>query len=325
MSAQIVLTGATGNTGQIIAQKLAQRGVPFAAMVRSEANRVMLEAQGIATVRGDFDDPESLVRALEGAERAYLVCTPDERLVARETAFITAAKRAGVRHVVKCSAYAAGPEGPTGICRAHGRVADELAASGLDWTLLRPVGFMQTFTLPSWDLIEKAGVISFPAGDGGMPLIDYRDVAEAAAKVLTEPGHEGKAYDLTGPEVLTWDRIAETLSRVLGRPVTYLPGSDRELEMMVRLMGASAFTLEHAVSVVRLIRQNYYDKVDPSLAALGVRPTTFEEFLRDVVSGMTGGGNSFQPVDSLPVRLLGRLMPYVMRLRLWHHRRRNRG
>ena len=91
MDQDILLTGATGNTGQFIVQELKQRGVPFKALARSEKRRAELAAAGVPTVAGDFNDPASLEAALSGVTTAYLVCTPDERLIPCETAFITAA------------------------------------------------------------------------------------------------------------------------------------------------------------------------------------------------------------------------------------------
>ena len=122
MTTPILLTGATGNTGRAIAEQLTKRGVPFVAMVRSDGRRRELEALGMTTIHGDFDDPESLERALAGIEKAYLVCTPDEHLIPREGAFIRAAASAGVRLVVKCSAYLAALDGPTQNLRSHGEI-----------------------------------------------------------------------------------------------------------------------------------------------------------------------------------------------------------
>ena len=109
----ILLAGVFGNTGRVIAQSLQARAIPFAALTHSARNQAELAARGITTVLGDFDDPASLSSALRGIERAYLVCTPDEKLVPRETAFIQAAKQAGVAHVVMCSAYLSGKTAET--------------------------------------------------------------------------------------------------------------------------------------------------------------------------------------------------------------------
>ncbi len=313
MSPPILLTGATGNTGQVIAAELHRRGVPFAAMVRGEAARGRLSELGYATRVGDFEDPAGLRRALAGVEIAYLVCTPDERLVVRELAFIRAAEAAGVRRIVKCSAFWAGLQAPTQNLRMHGVIEQELMGSGLEWTVLRPHGFMQTFTLFGWDMIQGAGVLSMPAGEGGIPLIDVRDVAAVAVKALTEPGHVGKAYDLTGPEVLTMAQVAATLQRVLGRPVTYIPGSERQLRFVMKMLGVPPAPTEHVVTIFRLQRERRMEETLPTLQELGVPPTTYEQFARDLVAGRTGGGSSFQPPDTLPARILGRVTPPLMR------------
>lgn len=321
---RIVLTGATGNTGQVVAELLSARGVPFVGMARSAANRARLARRGIECVAGDFDDPRSLEEALEGASAAYLVCTPDEHLVRRETAFIRACKEAGVARIVKCSAYQAAVDGETANLRSHGVIERELERSGVGWTVVRPHGFMQTFTLLGWDMMQSSGVISFPAGDGAIPLVDVRDVGALVAKVLTESGHEGKVYDVTGPEALTFARQAEILSQVLERQITYLPGREPELSMMLSLMGATATPREHAIKVARMIREHRLARVHPTLSELGITPTTFERFVRDVVDERTGGGNSFQPPETPLVRAIGLVMPFVLRARARWHRMRVR-
>jgi uncharacterized protein YbjT (DUF2867 family) len=309
----ILLTGATGNTGQVVAEQLARRGIPFVAMVRSETNRRKLEASGVATIAGDFDDSSSLVRALAGIEQAYLVCTPDEHVIPRELAFIRAAKAAGVRHLVKCSAFWAGPDAVTQNLRAHGIIERELIDSGLDYTIVRPHGFMQTFTMFNWSMIEKAGAMSLPAGDGGIPLVDVRDVAAVVMLALTEAGHVGKAYDVTGPDVLTMYDQAEILSRVLGRPITYVPGNERQLAMMMKVFGVPPVPTEHVIKIFRLQREHEMEATTATLRELGITPTSYEQFVRDLVAGRTGGGNSFQPPQTLLVRALDRVMPPLMR------------
>ncbi|MCP4542874.1 MAG: SDR family oxidoreductase [Chloroflexi bacterium] len=312
----IVLTGATGNTGRVIAKELGRRGVPFVAMARNETSRAQLATQGIETVLGDFYDPPSMVRALEGAKKAYLVCSPDHLLVPRETAFITVAKQAGVRHIVKCSAYLAGVDAETRILRSHGIIERALLDSGLDYTIIRPHGFMQTFTLASWDLLQKVGVITFPGGSGGLPFVDVRDVATVGVKALTEPGHTGKVYDVTGPETLTFYQMAEILERVLGRPVTYLPGSEALFTLILLLMGVTVAPREHLIKIARVIRDHQLEKVHPTLQELGIQPTTYEQFVRDLVAGRTGRRNPFQMPETLAFKMLRAVIPVMMQLRL---------
>jgi uncharacterized protein YbjT (DUF2867 family) len=208
MSERILITGATGNTGRVVAAELLGRVGPelsIVAMARSRRNRARLAAQGVPSVHGDFDDPASLVRALTGRDPAYLVCTPDERLIARETAFITAARAAGVRHIVSCSAYMADVDGETQNLRSHGVIEQALRASGLEYTVLRPHGFMQTFTLFAWDMIEKAGVDQQPdRATGACRWSTCATWRGWRVKALTEPGHVGEDLRPHGPRGAHW-------------------------------------------------------------------------------------------------------------------------
>lgn len=312
MTARILLTGATGNTGQVIAQRLRARGIPFVALARSEQRRRELERRGDEVVMGDFDDPRSLVRALAGFEVAYLVCTPDELLIPREVAFIRAAKQAGIQRIVKCSAFYADLCASTQNLRAHGAIEAELIRSGLDYTIVRPHGFMQSFTLFNWAMIEQAGVMSMPAGEGGIAMIDVRDVAEVMVRALVEPGHVGKTYDLTGPEVLDLYEQAAILESELGRPVTYLPGDERHLLMVMRLLGVPATATEHVVKIFRMQRDHLFETTTNTLRELGITPITYRQFVRDLLAGRTGGGNSFKPPQTPLTRLMDTCMPLAM-------------
>ncbi|MFV8754513.1 SDR family oxidoreductase [Nannocystaceae bacterium ST9] len=309
----ILITGATGNTGRVVAERLRERGVPFLAMARSLARERELAEHGIEARSGDFDDLPSMVRALAGIETAYLVCTPDELLIPREVAFIRAAKQAGVRRIVKCSAYWADLTAETANLRAHGAIESELIHSGLEYTIIRPHGFMQSFTLFSWGMIEKAGAMSMPAGEGGIPLIDVRDVAEVAVRALLEPGHHGKAYDLTGPDILTMYDQAAILERVLGRPVTYVPGNEAQLLRIMKLLGVPPVPTEHVIKVFRMQRDHRFETKTSTLRELGITPITYEQFVHDLIAGKTGGGNSFQPPRTPLIRAMDAVMPVAMR------------
>ena len=265
---------------------------------------------------GDFDDPPSLAAALAGVEVAYLVCTPDARMMSREVGFIRAARRAGVRHIVKCSAFGADLLGPSQILRAHATIEAELAQSGLSYTVVRPHGFMQTFTLLSRPMIEKAGAISLPGGDGGIPLIDLRDVAEVVIRALTEDGHDKQIYDVTGPEILSLHAQAEVLSNELGRPIHYIPGHEWQLVMMMRLLGVPPYTSEHALVVFDLQRRGLWELTTTTLHDLGIKPRTYSEFVSDLFAGRTGGGSSFEPPRSSLNTLIDAVMPPAMKLYL---------
>lgn len=312
----ILLTGATGNTGGQVAALLKAAGVPFVVMARSEKARAKLAGLGYETVHGDFDRRDSLDAALSrGFTRAYVVCTPDERMIPRECNFIDAARAAGVKRVVKLSAFLAGPEAPTINLRSHGQIERRLMDSGMEWTIVRPHGFMQTFVLFSLDFVRGAGLYLHPAGDGAMPLVDVRDVAAVGVKALTEDGHHGQEYNVTGPESLTYKAQAQILARAFGRPVTYVAGGERGFVAVMKMLGVAPQSIEHASIIMRMCREHRIDQKTDTLQRLGIVPRTFAQFADDLVAGRTGGGNSFEPPDSPLVKAMGLGMQWFYRAR----------
>ena len=153
----ILVTGPTGNTGSLVVELLRDKGVPFVCMARRQTALRELRSRGLNAVCGDFDKPETLPETVAGITKAYLTCTPDDRLVQREGNFINAAKAAGVSHIVKLSGILAAPDAPTPILRFHGEVEAMLRQSGVGFTMVRPHGFMQTLYFMSQATISSAG------------------------------------------------------------------------------------------------------------------------------------------------------------------------
>src|SRR5919202_2519379 len=196
----LLVTEATGTTGSEVLRALKDREVPARALVRDETQAHNLRAHGFEPVTGDLGDPRTLKPALEGVERAYLVSPAGPMQSELEQTFLETAKEAGVKHIVKLSMIGASPEAPLRFARTHGKVEQALRESGLAWTLLRPTGFMQN-TL-SWGARVLDGTFYSPVPDAAFSIVDARDVAEVAAVALTEDGHEGNAYGLSGPEAV---------------------------------------------------------------------------------------------------------------------------
>jgi uncharacterized protein YbjT (DUF2867 family) len=281
----IIVTGPTGNTGQIVVEGLKSRNIPFRAMVRSDANARALAARGVPTVYGDFEKPESLRAALSGATAAYLVCTPDERLARCERNFIEAAKTAGVQRIVECGAHLAAHDSPSPNLRMHAEVEDALKRSGLTYTIVRPHGFMQTFFGFSAPLIMEKGIMSYPAGDGPIPLIDVRDVGAALVKALTEPGFENRCFDLTGPEALTPTQMAAAMSKAFGRSITYVDCPEEALEGALRQLGVPDAPRQHVLWAFREQRAHRFTLVSEDHRAFGIKLHTYAEFAADIAAG----------------------------------------
>lgn len=216
----ILISGATGANGTELMKLLSALGIPARAMVRSIAKATALTGlPGVSLVQGDFDDAASLDSALRGVTKAFLLTPSSERAEAQQLAFVAAAQRAGVRHIVKLSQFAATVDSPVRFLRYHAAVEDAIRSSGIDFTFLRPNLFFQG--LFGFAELIKAGQFMAPIGEARISAIDVRDIAEVAAAALTEDGHAGQTYTLTGPDALTHAELAATLGAAAGHPVKF--------------------------------------------------------------------------------------------------------
>lgn len=213
----ILVTGSTGTVGRLLVGRLPAE-LPVRLMAR-HPSKITGAAVTAQTVAGDYSDPQSLARALEGVRTAFLVTT---RVAGDEDAvFVRAAQMAGVRRVVKLSAAAVLDERADDLITRWQRANEELLrTSGLEWTLLRPRAFMSNCL--SWaQSIRSVRTVRALYGTSGNACVDPRDIAEVAARVLTEEGHAGRAYCLTGPEAVTAVGQTRQLGQLLGVPLRF--------------------------------------------------------------------------------------------------------
>ncbi|WP_128375765.1 SDR family oxidoreductase [Streptomyces cavernae] len=210
----ILVTGVTGTVGAAVVRALGPHQ-----QVRALARRPELAPSGIEVYQGEYADHDALLRALTGVRAAFLVTNspvePDDER------FTAAAREAGVQHLVKLSAQAVADETADDLITRRQRHNETvIRSSGLDWTLLRPRAFMSN-TLSWAPSIRAHGVVRALYGMAPNSCVDPRDIAEVAARVLTEPGHEGRTYALTGPEPITPEEQTRQLGDVLGRPLRF--------------------------------------------------------------------------------------------------------
>lgn len=161
---------------------------------------------------GDFDDADSLASALQGMKRALLLTNSSERAEVQQSTFVETARRAGVRHIVKLSQWAASTDSPVRFLRYHAVVEGKIKDSGIAYTFLRPNLFMQGL-LAFREAIIGQGKFFAAIGEAKISVIDVRDIGAAAAAALAEEGHQGRTYNLTGPQALSHGEMAESLSR----------------------------------------------------------------------------------------------------------------
>lgn len=220
MTQTILVTGALGNVGTPVVHGLLERGATVrAADIAIEPMRERF-GDAVETVHLDLTDASTFEAAADGVDRMFLIRPPAiSRVGPTLNAFVDVAAERGVQHVVFSSV--AGAESNSIV--PHHKVETHLQAGDVAWTMLRPGFFAQNIgSAYRIDIVEDDRVY-VPAGQGLVAFIDTRDLGEVAAIVLTEDGHGGKGYHLTGPEAISFDQLAALLSDVLGRTIRYEP------------------------------------------------------------------------------------------------------
>ncbi len=274
-----LVTGATGTVGNHVVRALRERGAPVRAFTRDAEKAARVLGEDVELAVGDLADRASLDRALRGADRLFLACANVPGQVGLERAAIDAAAAAGVARVVKLS----GPGvAPSLLFEAwHREIEDHLLGTGLPWTLLRPATYM-TNLLAFAEAIARTGTLPAPAGAAEIAFVDPRDVGEAAAAALTTDGHAGRAYTLTGPEAITFTRIADELTAATGRPVAFVDVPDDAAREAMVGMGLPPVVAEFIVGMFGMQRAGAMARTTDAVRALtGREPRTLAAFARE--------------------------------------------
>lgn len=281
----ILVTGATGNVGTELTKLLSAQKVPFRAMVRSLKETDRLAAlEGAEIIVGDFNDEETVAGALKDVKRAFLLTNSSEQSENQQSKFVNAARRAGIKHIVKLSQWAADENSPVRFLRYHAAVERKIKDSGIDYTFLRPNLFMQGL-LGFRESIVKQGKFFAAIGDAKISVVDVRDIVKVAAAALTGNGHEGKIYNITGTEALSHYEMAEKLSAAVSRPVQFV---DVSPEAMREALVAAGFPDWQADGLIE--DYAHYARGEASETAAGVQeatgklPGSFDDFARDYAS-----------------------------------------
>lgn len=275
----ILITGATGNIGKQLIPLLLEHGEPIRVFVRDESKVAHLGAC-VESVVGDLDKPETLLRAVKGVERIFLV-TYETR---QDINVLEAAKRARVQHIVKLSTLEA-TEHKIQVGKWHYEREELIRASGLDWTFLRPGMFMSN-SIDWWaESIKGQANVFFPGGKKGkVAPVDPRDVAKVAAAALTQPGHHRQAYELTGSELFTIGEMVQVISRVLGKPIQYVDIPPIAAKLFMLKTGMDKTLVNALMEMLASLRKNEGAIVTDTVQRVtGRPPRTYEEWCHENV------------------------------------------
>jgi len=288
----ILVTAATGTVGRHVVRALTERGAPVRAFVRDPGRAAHLLGPGVELASGDLADPASLRRAMAGVDRLFLACGNIGGQVDLEKTAIDAAAAAGVTRVVKLSGPDADVASPLIFERWHGEIERHLAASGLPAIRLRPRTYM-TNLMAYAGSIAQTGMLFAPAGTAAISFVDPRDVGDVAAGALLGAGREGRVYTLTGPEAITFERVAKELSAAMGKPVGYVAVGDDDARRAMIGDGLPPMVADAIVAIFASQRAGSMADTTDAVRELTRRaPRSITDFAREVfapaMAGATG-------------------------------------
>jgi len=273
----ILVTGATGTVGSEVVRQLAAAGEQPRAFVRDPTKARARLGKRVELVVGDLDRPETLTAALAGVKRVFLVTTQSTQQPDWERSVVHAAVRADIGHLVKLSVFRADEQSPLQVARQHWQAEQALDESGLAATILRPVFFMQNlFTM------IRAGAIATAVGEGRVAMVDARDIAAVAVAALTSHEYAGKTYTLTGPEALSFDDAASTLSQQTGTKISHVRVSPDAVRTTLQAAGVAAWFADDMTKLHSMLADGYEDVVtDDARIMTGNPPRTLAQFGAD--------------------------------------------
>ena len=276
----ILVTGSTGNVGSEVVKQLANAGHKVRALVRDTKEATGRLPTTVDVVVGDLDNTDSLVNAMKGVDKMYMLAPFSTSLQKQEANLVEAAKRAKVQHVVKHSVLGAQWEAIT-LGKWHRAGERALEASGVTWTHIRPSGFFSN-TLGWAGMIKSGGTVYYPTGEGKLGMVDARDIAAVAVKCLTEPGHASKAYDVTGSVALSTREQVEMIGRAIGKQLKYVDVPDQAARDSMLGQGMPAPLVDALIEFCDAIKAGQCATVTDTVQKLtGKTPRTFEAWAQE--------------------------------------------
>jgi uncharacterized protein YbjT (DUF2867 family) len=276
--AMILITGASGNVGKEVLRQAAASGTKVRAAFQT-ANKAAASLSGVEIATVDYNQPETLLAALKGVNKVFLVGPPAQNLVALERKAVDSIKQAGGPQIVKLSAM--GGRAAT-FPRQHAESEDYIKSSGVPYTFLRPNGFMQNLAIYNAPTINSQNAFYGCQGEGKVSHIDLRDVAAVAVKALTDDRHQGKSYTLTGPRALSNAELAQILSDDLGREIRYVDLPADQFKQALLGAGLPEWSANALIDLQQLYRSGGASAVTNDVEQiLGRKPRSFEQFSRD--------------------------------------------
>lgn len=264
----ILVTGATGTVGRHVVEQLVGKGAEVRAVSRNPEQAGL--PHGVQVVKGDLNDAQSLQPAMEGISALYLILSSDQSSsLQTDLHMIHLAKEAGIQRVVVLMDYEGNP------------VEQAVQDSGMEWTLLKPVEFMGN-VIDDWQAsIRDEGVVRSPFAQARSARVHEADIAAVAVAALTEEGHHGQNYYLTGPEVLTRVEAVLQIAEAIGKGITFIEQSEEEARQGWREQGYEESDIDFFVEMGKNPPAIGYTVVPTVMQVTGRPARTFAQWLEE--------------------------------------------
>lgn len=284
----ILVIGGTGNIGTEVVRLLGDQGADFKVLARDVSKSAGLLGPNVNIVEGDLSAPESVLAAMAGVDKLFLVTPLHLDQVTMKSTAIQAAKQAGVKHIVMSTGIGAGPDAGVEIGRWHGKNQEEVKATGISYTFLQPGNFMQNMLMFA-ESIRTMGQFFLPFGDGKVAWVDARDIAAIGALALTQDGFENQAISITGGEAYSCAEIADIFSEVIGKKISYVDVPLEAARQGMIDMGMPEKLADLMNELNALAKPGYLaDTTDSVETLMGHPPRTFRQFAEDYASAFKG-------------------------------------
>ena len=292
----VIVTGASGQFGRAAAEQLLEKIDPaeLILVTRNPGKLADFAARGVQVRKGDFDEPEGLAQAFAGGDRMLLISTAraGSRLQQHKNA-VEAGKAAGVKHIAYTSVVnARKPDNPAIVSWDHRDTELLVEASGAAFTHLRDSHYAEAVAMVMAPIALAAGRLPGSAHDGAVAFVSRDDCVDSAVAVLTTPGHENKAYDLTGPELLSVPKAMKLASDLSGKPITFDYVTDDDMQAHFDRLGfprhasdgpidpARPWSSDDMVSFERAIREGFFAVLSDDVRKLtGRAPRSLREVM----------------------------------------------
>lgn len=280
-NSNILILGASGLTGEETVRILSQAGFPVRVTYREISELTKLRHFAFEDAHADFNDTESLKKAMDGIERVFVIQPVSQQMVEQSKNICEAAKAAGVSHMIRISNMITGPDIASDIAKMHYESDEMLKALGVNYTIIKGASYYQNMLYSSLTIIRHSN-FALPLGTATLSHVDARDIALVGAHALVDEGHENKEYTITGPAAMTMHVVARKLSRCINKEIRFIPVEPKTAKQVFRDNGLPEWSaqaigdmfIEYASGKYKFVTHDFKNITHQD-------PRTYEAFFAD--------------------------------------------